>query len=147
MSDIKQIKTIAKKLNKEKEKYLSELMRLNLSITNKKNMVIKIQSYQHEYVNSNNLTLSKSIPALNKNIGLFVRKMEIIRSQAQLEIDSLVKIRDKMLETIGNIDRKIDLMNKFESKYLVELNKNLEKQEQTMIDDIATTLEGRMDDD
>ncbi len=142
MKDPHQIKVITDSLNKEKEKYMHELMRINSLLTNKQSMAEKMQLYLNDYLNNKNLTVSKSIPGLHNNITQFVKKMNSVINQAEFEVETILQIRTSVLEIIEKINQKIDLMNIFDKKVKVDQIKKNEKQEQNVIDDLAATLAG-----
>ena len=144
---MRQIKLITNSLIKEKEKYLYELSKLNTTITNKISTIDKMKSYQNDYLNSYNLNLSKSIPGLNMNINLFVKKIDMVIDQAKFEVNTLQQIRESLLVTIDNINKKIDMMSIFESKQQVEMRVKEEKQEQIMLDDMSMTMDIRREDE
>jgi hypothetical protein len=104
-----------------------------------------MHAYKNDYMNDNNLSISKLIPNLNKNIHLFVRKLDNITSNADIEMQSLIKMRDSLLSTIEVINNKIELVKKYKNNFLETERKLQGKHEQLMIDDIVSTLEERME--
>lgn len=143
MNDIIQIQVISNSLLKEKEKYMNELSKINININNKKMIIDRMQSYQNEYLAKCNLQNAKTIPILYSNINMFIRKIDNIITQTQAEILHLQKIKKGIFETIEKINKKIDLMNVFIDKNRRSQIKKAERLEQTMLDDITSTLEER----
>ena len=143
MNDIHQIELITNSLLKEKEKYLFELEKINTSIKNKLSMIDKMKSYQDDYLNNSNLMLSKSIPVLHKNINFFVKRINVVISQAESEISSLGKMKISILESVEKINRKIDLMDVFAKKSKSALKMQEEKREQNTLDDLSSTIKQR----
>ena len=100
MRDISQIQVITGALSKEKDKYLHELGRINASIEKKIATINKMQAYQNEYDNSENLQLSRTVPALNQNIYMFSKVVFDVICQAETEVVSLKKIKSKYLHVL-----------------------------------------------
>ncbi len=143
MRDISQIQVITGALSKEKDKYLHELGRINASIEKKIATINKMQAYQNEYDNSENLQLSRTVPALNQNIYMFSKVVFDVICQAETEVVSLKKIKDSLLETIKKIDNKIDLMNHFNDRLKFENKARSDKLEQSLLDDLVATERSR----
>ncbi len=139
MRDIRQIQLISSALKKDKDKYLHELSKINATIDKKRAIITKMQTYQNEYSNSENLQLSRSVPALNKNLHLFSKTIFDVIYQAEAEIVTIKKIRDALLKSIDAIDNKIKLMNVFNDRIKLELQEKEEKLEQAVLDDLSST--------
>lgn len=138
MRDIRQIQLISKALIKEKEKNLHELAKINLSIEKKIATITKMEIYQKEYANSENLTLSRCVPALNKNLYLFSKTIADVIYQAEIEVINMKKIRASLLSSIEEIDNKINLMNVFDDRIKREAQTKADKLEQTGLDDLSS---------
>lgn len=147
MKDLKQIKLISESLENEKKKYLNELMKITSAIENKLLMIQKMVDYKSDYFSDNNFKISKSVPGLNKNINLFVKKIDDVVQKTYAEIENLKKMRTSLLETVAKIDQKLDVMTIFEGKSREEIRQREEKQEQLVTDDIVSTIDLRREDD
>lgn len=147
MKDIRQIKLIAGSLQKQKDKYVFELAKVNKNIENKILLVNKMIAYQKDYFNVENLKLSRTIPGLNNNIDRFVNKIESVIEQTRQEISQLKRIRESLLGTIQQFDKKLDLMDIFEDKSKKALKMKDDRNEQKLADDIVATIELRREDD
>lgn len=143
MKNIDQVKTIHSALTKEKEKLMSDLLRLNLNINKKMESVKKILAYYQDYSQGNHLSLSRSVPALNRNLDFFSNRMlEIIRMEEN-EIANLVKHRGSKLNEIEAIENKIRLMNHFADTIQSEMIQKSENLEQMTIDDLSVVKQTR----
>ena len=140
MNDMRQIQVLLKAFTKEKEKYLFELSKINMAIEKKSDLILKMQTYKQDYFNENNLTVSKAIPALIKNFHLFMKKLELAVKQAEDDLVILKRAKQAILERISEIDKKMELMNLFAEKIKKGMILKEEKTEQSMIDDVVSTV-------
>lgn len=140
MNDMRQIQVIIKAFTKEKEKYLFELSKINLAIERKSDSIQKMLAYKKDYFNDNNLTVSKAIPALIKNFHSFMKKIDIAIKQADDDLVILKRAKQALLDRIGEIDKKLELMNLFADRIKAEMILKEEKSEQSMMDDVVSTL-------
>jgi len=138
MKNIKQIRLIQNALTKEKEKHLIELSKLAQSIDKKISTISRMIVYQNEYTNTEHLRLSRSIPALTKNLYAFSEKMTDLIKQAEAEVLIMQKSKESILQSIEKIDNKMKLMDLFEDKAKMKALLSAEKQEQVMMDDLAS---------
>jgi len=145
MKDINQIKLLVDAFTKKKDKYMLELSKINNQISSKESMIEKMKFYKNEYINGDKLIISKSIPGLNKNIDLFVDKIDVVIKQSESEVLESKKIKNKLLETINNYDKKINLMNHFEEKVLIDLKIKEDKYDQLTVDNLVSTINERED--
>lgn len=102
-----------------------------------------MQSYQFDYLNSNNFNLSKSMPGLHGNMRMFIKKIDNVINHTESEITMLEKMKLSLLDTIGNLDKKLNLMLSFEEKLNAESALKELRNEQLMIDSIAATSNKR----
>jgi len=138
MKDLNQIQLIQTALTKEKEKHLHELAIVVKNIEKKMLTISRMVVYQNEYVNADNLQLSKSIPSLTKNLYAFSEKITDLIQQAECEVLNMQKTKETILQSIEKVDNKIKLMNVFEEKAKREVFLKTERQEQTIADDLAS---------
>ena len=138
MKNLSQIQVIQTALTKEKEKHLHELAIVVKNIDKKMTMINRMVVYQNEYVNSDNLKISKSIPSLIKNLYAFSGKMDDLIKKAEIEIVEMQKTKEAILTTIEQVDNKIKVMNIFEESAKKEAFLKAEKREQAMADDLVS---------
>lgn len=138
MKNLQQIKVIHAALNKEKDKILSEVDKINVLIKNKKESIKKILSYQGEYSDEKKFILSKSIPILNKNLNTFKGKLNTIILNEENEIEKLVKIRAEKFSEIEKIDRKLELMDGFKERREGELAYEMQQADQAESDELSS---------
>ncbi len=138
MKNLHQIQLIQTALTKEKEKYLHELEIVSKNIEKKMMTISRMVVYQNEYINIDNLKLSKSIPSLTKNLYAFSGKIADLIQQAEIEVVHMQKTKKTILRSIEQVDNKVKLMNVFEEKAKRELFLKMEIQEQTLADDLAS---------
>jgi|GEM_PF-3535962 len=143
MKDMRQIKILENSIKCEKKKYLSELSKINSKINTKQSLIKKMQSYQFDYLNSNNFNLSKSMPGLHGNMRMFIKKIDNVINHTESEIIMLEKMKLSLLDTIGNLDKKLNLMLSFEEKLNADSALKELRSEQLMIDSIAATRNKR----
>lgn len=136
MKDIRQIKVISQAFDNEKEKFLSELVKVNDVINKKLAVIKKMHFYLEEYNNADRLKISRSVPVLNQNLDAFTAKIKgVIRSEEN-EIKKMQQIRETLLASIGEVDKKIQLMNIFENRHNVEVSRKDDKNAQRAMDDV-----------
>lgn len=143
MKNLQQIKVIHTALNKEKDKILSEVGKINILIKNKKESIKKILSYQGEYADEKKFLLSKSIPILNKNLNTFKGKLNNIILNEENEIEKLIKIRAEKFIKIEEIDRKLELMDGFKVRREGELAYELQQLDQAESDELSSAKQIR----
>src|SRR5690348_106206 len=105
MQDIRQIKIINQSLNKEREKYLFELTKVNASIAKKVETINKMLAYHDEYYKSENLKLTHTTPALNKNLDLFAKKIKVVVKQAEDDVKRMNTAKETILSKLEAIDK------------------------------------------
>ncbi len=111
MKNINQIKAINKTLEKEKDKFLHELSKVNLNIQRRINNIKKVMEYQNEYNHGDNFKLTKSIPALNKNLIKFSNNIQTMIHKEEYELNRLNDIKQKILYQIDKLNKKIQAMD------------------------------------
>lgn len=143
MKDLQQVRMIAKALEKEKEKYMNELFRLNTTIDKKSNLVEKMSSYLKDYYRDDNLKVTKSHPTLLVNFDNFAKQIQDVIARTKTEIKMLLKSQEILLGKIQNSDQKIKLMNVFEEKIIKENQLHASRAEQSAIDDLSSIKSSR----
>jgi flagellar biosynthesis chaperone FliJ len=138
MKDIKQVKLITKALEKEKEKYVFEFGIAITAIERKKVLINQMIVYLKEYAVDGKLDLSRSIPALHKNLVLFSQQIEDVISKTEVEMDKLSKSKEIIAKKIEKVDQKITLMNNFEEQIKKANFEKSEKLEQSTLDDLSS---------
>jgi len=138
MKDIRQIKIIKTQLEKQRDHYLFEKIKLTDSIDKKYILIEKMLSYQSEYASSSGLSLSRSVPALVKNLYSFSNKISDVITQAENEIANMQKIKKSIMQSVNDLDNKIKLMSLFEEREMAEINRKEEQAEQVALDNITT---------
>ncbi len=139
MKDLRQIQVIQQALIKQKEKILALIVRINDMINKKHDAIKKMLSYQNDYASNDRFNLTKSIPALNKNLDSFYKKLNQIILMEENEISALEKKREERFREIEKIDQKISLMTQFESNKKQEIAYEDERSNQKMMDDLTST--------
>lgn len=147
MKNARQIQLIHKTLTKEKDGFLFELGKLNKTINNKLASIQRMIAYEKEYLQGDNLKLSKTKPALSKNLQSFTKQINDVVKQAQYELDTMHKTQTFLHKQIEEIDKKIELMKVFNDRIKVNLVTKANKAEQTLLDDLAGILHLRGDHD
>lgn len=147
MQDLRQIQLLGTVFTKERDKYLTELEKINKTIANKLALINKMSGYLDDYSNQDTLKISRSVSSLTKNILLFSRKISLVISQTEVEIDRLKKTREGVVAKIEASEKKIDLMAVFEDQVKQKMRVRSEKIEQTTLDDLAVTKSMREEND
>lgn len=137
MKSLRQIEIITKILDAERDKHLAEIGRLNDAITKKIANIQRIQSYQKEYSDSNNLRLSRTVPILSQNLESFTMKIADLIAKEYLEIDKFNQAKERVMKALNVIDGKISVMNNFANRIKNEMETQANKQEQAIIDDLS----------
>ncbi|MDR3476546.1 MAG: hypothetical protein P4M14_00765 [Gammaproteobacteria bacterium] len=140
MENLKNIQIIKKSYDLERKKFVFEMHKVNNLIARREATIQKITAYKKEYTHQDNLKLSKSIPALSKNIDMFTAKIDGIIDIEKVEIEKLMKIKSSIISKIASIDHKIKLMGHFEEKAKAAKALKIEKSEQTSLDDLSSTM-------
>ncbi|MEO8400366.1 MAG: hypothetical protein ABI597_01045 [Gammaproteobacteria bacterium] len=138
MNNSRQIALISTMLGKERECYLFELSKVISFMEKKIATIKKMISYQNDYYTSEHLQLSRSVPALNKNLNAFSRKMTDVIQQAEQELVQLQKNKDKILSSIEDVDNKIRLMNLFADRVKLQAMLQTERREQSEQDELTS---------
>lgn len=137
MKDINQVRIILKALINEKSKFLFELAKLD-SLIQKKTIGLKqMLNYQQEYQSEKNFQLTRLTPILHKNLNSFTKKISDIIFHEDNEIKRLNDIRSTLLKKINELSQKIKVMSSFEAQIKIEDLMHIEKNEQSMIDDLS----------
>lgn len=147
MQDLRQIQLLGTVFTKERDKYLTELEKINKTIANKLALINKMSGYLDDYSNQDTLKISRSVSSLTKNILLFSRKISLVISQTEVEIDRLKKAREGVIAKIEASEKKIDLMAVFEDQVKQKMRVRSEKIEQTTLDDLSVTKSMREEND
>jgi flagellar biosynthesis chaperone FliJ len=95
-------------------------------------------TYSDEYQDVNNLSSSRSIPSLNKNIYQFIDQVEVVIQKTKVEISKLIKIRDEIIQKYFDANNKLNMMievQKNTCKIQTIKNENIE---QLSIDDLSS---------
>jgi flagellar biosynthesis chaperone FliJ len=137
MKDNKQISIIITALDKQRERYLSELARINLIIKNKEILIKKMHLYINEYQRNDQLNLSKSIPIFFNNFNMFIHKIENVIAQTHTEVNQHLLMRKNAIEQIKILENKIKIMSIFSQRIIEEKLLQMEKSEQLTLDDIV----------
>lgn len=145
MKNLKQVQIIHTALSKEKDRLLSELSKMNLRVNKKMESVKRVLAYYREYSEGNHLSLSKSIPALHKNLDSFSNRMLDIVKIEEVEIANLVKHISSKLKEIEVVENKMKLMDHFSGTIISDNNVRLENIEQMTIDDLSSMKHTRGD--
>lgn len=145
MKNLNQVQLIENALNKEREKLLMELSRINTYLNKKIESIKKVVAYQKEYAEGVHLNATRSIPMLHKNLDFFSNKMKDIIIVEEREIQKLKTIQQNKLKEIELIDNKVKLMSAFSESILSEMAVKLESAEQSGIDDLSATKQSRGD--
>lgn len=135
MHDIKQITIILKGLRKERERIMSEIARIGLNIDKKKSLIQKMFSYVKEYHQDGNFQKTKSSAMLLKNLDSFSGQIHDVIMQTEVEIESLVKNREIILNRMVKADQKIKAMELFENRFRHNEFVKDEKIEQMALDE------------
>lgn len=143
MKDIRQIQLINKQLNNELSKQMGLLVKINSMLDQKNLSHEKMKGYLDEYLNSKKLDLTRVTPGLNKNIHLFISKLNEILQQSEEEIKTLNGSRQLIIEKITLLEKKIDVMNQYESDIQIQIRKKQDKMEQAVVDDMVATIDIR----
>lgn len=147
MQDIRQVQLMSQVISKQREKQLAELARVNSHIHKKMELIHKMSGYLNDYSDENRLQISRSIPALSKNLLSFSKKIEVVIIEETKEVDRLKEIRSILVKEIESIEKKLDLMATFEEKIKQELAKKLERLEQIALDEMTSNKHSRGDND
>lgn len=145
MKNLHQVQLLSKVFHNEKQKYLSELVKINKFIDKKIASINKIIAYQQEYAQGKSLKISKSIPALYNNFILFLMKLQKLIHIEEQEIEKLNKDRQVILEKFANVEQKMKIMLQFEEKIQQQNLYKAEKREQLMLDDLSANKFSRGD--
>jgi len=145
MKNIAQIKVINNALNKEREKFLFELARINLFIENKLNTLRKFMDYMRDYTEGESFNLSRSIPSLNRNLNSFSTKIQQIILMEEKEIERLLYLKGQKLKNIAEIEQKIKVMDHFEDVAITERHVRMENHEQSSMDELNSIKHTRGD--
>lgn len=137
MENLKQIGLISKALNKQRERYLFEISKVNSLIKLKQDLVVKMISYLSEYVADGHLSSTKSNPALLKNFEAFLQQIHAVIVKTENEIQDLIKLRADWLSKLQASDGKISVMDHFEDRTIKRNNEKQSKHEQLTIDDMS----------
>lgn len=140
MHNIHQVQIIRLAIQRQKDKYLSELAKVNFSMRKKMATINKMIEYQKDYFDPKNLVVSRETPALSKNFYAFASKIDGVISQAEMEMITLKNTQESILQTLSKITKKIELMKVFENRLLAEEIKRFDKLEQMTIDDLSSTM-------
>lgn len=143
MKNLQQINLISHSLGKDREKLLFEIVRLNTLIQRKMELIEKMASYQHEYSNNPQFNLTRSVPALNKNLESFARKIQGIVVKEKIEAEKLIQTRDAKVEKLNTLDQKIKLMQQFTENLQHEMVLAKDKVEQLNMDDLSVIKKSR----
>ena len=145
MKKMHQIKLIHAALERDHKRYLQELAKMNLLIAKKTATIQKMQSYKKDYARDSNLTLTKSVPGLYKNLDAFIQKIDDVIKLEELEMAKVERMRASILQSLSKLDQKIKLMDIFSNRVVTEELFQENKLEQAMLDDLSGTLHLRGD--
>ena len=138
MKNIKHVQLINQTLTYEKDKWLKELAIINDKINRKISNIERIRHYQDEYNDDKKLQISRIVPALHKNLTNFSQRIDEIIRDEEAKLEKLTRDRDMMEEKIELMRQKIKLMEKFAVTIETEQRIQLDKREQSSLDDLAS---------
>jgi flagellar export protein FliJ len=136
MKNIRHLKIIKRFLLHEKDKYLSELAKVQAMITKKSNSIEKISAYRQEYDKKNNLLLSRVIPALSLNLEFFINEINTMIEKDKNELYKLRVIQSTIINKNEKINNQLAYIEKCEARH--QKNKNLSEAQETqkIMDDL-----------
>jgi len=144
MKNIAQIKVINNALGKERDKFMSELVKVNAYLENKMATLKKFTDLR-EYAESESFSLSRSVPALSRNMNSFSQRLQEIILAEEKEVEKLVKLKNEKIKNIEEVDRKMKAMDHFEATAVAEQREKFEKTEQSSIDELNSIKHTRGD--
>ncbi len=100
MKNIAQIKVINNALGKERDKFMSELVKVNAYLETKMTTLKKFTDYLREYSESESYSLSRSVPALSRNMNSFSLRLQQIIMAEEKEIEKLVNLKNEKIKNI-----------------------------------------------
>ncbi len=145
MKNIAQIKVINNALSKERDRFMSELVKVNAYLENKMTTLKKFTDYLREYADSESFSLSRSVPALSRNMNSFSQRIQEIIMAEEKEVEKLVKLKNEKIKNIEELDRKMKAMDHFEATAMTEKREKSEKSEQSNIDELNSIKHTRGD--
>lgn len=143
MKNLKQVEMIRNVLDKEREKLLLELSKINIYLNKKVSALQKVLAYQKEYAEGKHLNNTRSIPMLSKNLDTFSNKIKTIIINEEKEIEKLVHGQKKKLQEIESVDSKVRLMSVFSESIISEMLLKMEHIEQSSMDDLSANKKSR----
>lgn len=137
MKNTSQYQSIIDNLGLKKNAILSEITRVSMNINKRQESLTRIKSYQNEYVGTDKLPITKSIPTLSRNLDSFTNKLQEIVLLEENEIAKLEYLRDTKLNELSKIEEKINLLNKLIDHINKKHQYKLSMLEQLMLDEFA----------
>lgn len=145
MKDLKQIKSVIMALEKDRERRLGEILRINAYIKKKMDMVTKMENYQKDYESGQQFDVTKSIPTLHKNLNAFINKIRTIIKAEEVEIEKLNQHKKVKLDELQKLDQKIQMIEHFKETAKQEKIMKSEVSEQLVLDDLSSIKHSRGD--
>jgi flagellar biosynthesis chaperone FliJ len=143
VKNIAQIKVINDALTREKERFMGELARINIHLENKLNTLHRFMEYIKDYNENANYSMSRTIPALNRNLDSFSKKLQQLILVEEKEVEKLTALRAQKIKHIEEIEQKIKVMDHFETIAVTEKQSRMERSEQAGLDELNSIKHSR----
>ena len=140
-NETNQLNTVLTVLKKQRSQLLTDVIHYEKQIRSRIAGLQKIRNYQNEYDKSENYKISKSVPSLSNNLTSFNYKIKSLIVKEQIEIEKLIFSKSKRSSEIYMLDKKIEKISEKIQTIKMNVVKNLEKIEQTQLDDLAVEMD------